>query len=252
MVLESWQQPFICNRLVPPCLQLGLFNPAEMREYLLLSGLLVLLVLISVAPQVSGQDTPCGAGLQCVSAGKCPAFGRERAKLESLTRGSEERAKLLEKLRSLVCNKQERNICCELAGPDSPSYIPSMEKQECGLEGGSAAFVLGGDNTTIGEFPFLGLLGKEKNGKIQWVCGGSIINKWYVLTAAHCGKDVDYVRLGEWKVVDPECERLEYCKGRGESRCGGECDWANEKIDCETEEGVKTCTKPYQVGERRD
>ena len=29
-----------------------------------------------------------------------------------------------------------------------------------------------------------------------------MINKWYVLTAAHCGPKVDMVRVGEWKVVD--------------------------------------------------
>ena len=236
-----------------PSLQFALSNPAEMREYLLV--LLVLLVLISVAPQVSGQDTPCGAGLQCVSAGSCPSFDTERARLDTLTRGSQEWQRLLKKLRSLVCNKEERNVCCQVpappppTGPDSPSYLPSLEDEQCGVEGGGAAFVLGGENTTIGEFPFLGLLGKVKGkGKnIKWSCGGSIINKWFVLSAAHCGEDVDYVRLGEWKVVDPECEDLDYCK-RGE-KCGGECEQVNKKIDCETIKDVETCTAPYQVGE---
>ena len=125
-----------------------------------------------------------------------------------------------------------------------------MEREECGVEGGNAAFVLGGENTTIGEFPFLGLLGKEKRGNIQWVCGGSLINKWFILSAAHCGDNVDYVRLGEWKVVDPECEDLDYCerekRGR-EEECDGECESLNQKIDCETVEGVVTCTPAYQV-----
>jgi len=102
--------------------------------------------------------------------------------------------------------------------------------------------VLGGENTTIGEFPFLGLLGQQKGRSIKWTCGGSIINKWFVLSAAHCGPNVDYVRLGEWKVVDPECERLDYC----ERECDGQCESANQRIDCETVNGVETCTEPYQ------
>ena len=222
-----------------------------------------LLALISVVcHQVSGQETPCGAGLQCVSQLSCPTFISARNRLETLSKGSRERARLLQKLRSLVCNKDRREICCEVStpppgsstDPDSPSYLPSLEEDQCGLEGGSAAFVLGGEDTSIGEFPFLALLGKERGGTVQWFCGGSIINKWFVLSAAHCGDRVDYVRLGEWKVVDPECEDLEHCqteRRRGEEECGatsGQCQRASQGIDCQTVKGVRTCTAPYQVG----
>merc|ERR1712154_146453 len=158
-------------------------------------------------------------------------------------------------------NKVERKVCCGVpppptpasTGPDSPSYLPSLEREECGVEGGKSAFVLGGENTTIGEFPFLGLLGKEKSGNIKWVCGGAVINKWFVLSAGHCGPTVDYVRLGEWKVVDPEteteCEKYSAnCRGlSGEERDDCErCQNVKEKIDCETVNRQEVCTEPYQ------
>ena len=58
----------------------------------------------------------------------------------------------------------------------------------------------------MGEFPFLALLGYTgEDDKVNLLCGGSIINQWYVLSAASCGNPSntpDYVRLGEWKLED--------------------------------------------------
>ena len=55
--------------------------------------------------------------------------------------------------------------------------------------------IFGGEETSPGEFPFLALLGI----KSKWICAGTLINKWYVLTAAHCS-GIERVRLGAWKV----------------------------------------------------
>ena len=46
--------------------------------------------------------------------------------------------------------------------------------------------VLGGERTKLGELPFVVLLGYLINGRIYYTCGGSLINRHYVLTAAHC------------------------------------------------------------------
>ena len=42
--------------------------------------------------------------------------------------------------------------------------------------------------TKLGEIPYMALLGYDtfNNKTAYYTCGGSVINKWYILTAAHC------------------------------------------------------------------
>ena len=42
--------------------------------------------------------------------------------------------------------------------------------------------VRNGDQAIQGEFPWIGYL--DLNG--EFICGGSILNKWWIVTAAHC------------------------------------------------------------------
>ena len=69
---------------------------------------------------------------------------------------------------------------------NSGKWKPDGKKRECGVRHGLSNIV-GGEFTKRGDFPYMALLGAQNdNGRLQYFCGGSLINKWYVLTAAHC------------------------------------------------------------------
>ena len=53
-----------------------------------------------------------------------------------------------------------------------------------------------------GEYPYMALLVYQDNGIVRYGCGGSVINRWYVLTAAHCHQQdsIQQAILGEYRV----------------------------------------------------
>jgi len=143
-----------------------------------------------------------------------------------------------------ICNPKERLVyCCyedqsppsenqmkliktESSGPPagisdktSGLWRPDPDNEECGVRVGSSNIV-GGEITKNGDFPYMALIGyitrrKLKSGAFKSVifykCGGSLINKKYVLTAAHCvaASDgaPDEVAFGEHVVgEDPDCQ----------------------------------------------
>jgi len=203
------------------------------------------------------EDKDCDAGYQCELSTGCKSYKVEREKLGRYQKDSSEFKKLLNKLRSQVCNKKLRKICCEVeeqelkqekvqdvvkvekTEKDSPSWIPNME--ECGVTG-NAAFILGGQDTKLGELPWMTLLGTRKqSGSIFWKCGGALINKWFVVSAAHCGPKVEYVRLGEWHVLDTDNYDDKTCSYYNEiskqkclnsKACGNYCKKKNGNFDC--------------------
>ncbi|XP_043255138.1 melanization protease 1-like [Colletes gigas] len=102
-------------------------------------------------------------------------------------------------------NNNDANVQYNLS--DNP-LLPT----DCGKDLSQRIF--GGERTELDEFPWMALLEYLKpNGK-STACGGVLISRRYVLTAAHCvkGKDLpttwrlESVRLGEYNTeTDPDC-----------------------------------------------
>ncbi|KAG5877786.1 hypothetical protein JTB14_027670 [Gonioctena quinquepunctata] len=77
-----------------------------------------------------------------------------------------------------------------------------LSKTECGKSRSVFRLrILGGKKAAIGEHPWMARVGIKRTsifGPItNFVCGGSLISRYYVVTAAHCGTDNNIVRLGE-------------------------------------------------------
>ena len=58
-------------------------------------------------------DGECQEGWKCRSREDCPEFQAEQESLKSLISYSAEWLKLVSKLRNLVCNKEEKRVCCK-------------------------------------------------------------------------------------------------------------------------------------------
>lgn len=100
----------------------------------------------------------------------------------------------------------------------SGTYQPTEREQSCGTYLGSGQ-IIGGVVTKQGEIPFAALLGyRQSINNIQYRCGGTLINRRYVITAAHCQNprikrlQIAQVVLGDWDLSkDPDC-RFSRCK----------------------------------------
>ena len=75
----------------------------------------------------------------------------------------------------------------------SGKWIPSPNNGECGARLTSEQ-VSGVGDVKLGEFPYMASLGYLLDGDMRYLCGGSVLNEKYVLTAAHCHIDERKIR----------------------------------------------------------
>jgi len=160
------------------------------------------------------EEGSCGINDKCVSTKNCDFFQEENKILNYYKDHGDDgqRISLAKELRGRICNKKSRRVCCP---PNlGPTDLPQLGN--CGRDRVLASRIVGGNETFPGQYPFLALLGFEyrhrsKLGNRQiettsntWVCAGTLINKWHVLTAAHCIKaknEITKLALGEWRVL---------------------------------------------------
>lgn len=127
--------------------------------------------------------------------------------LNKARRNNPEGLRIITVLQSMVCNRATQTIkCCSIETDFQQNledvskqetqaeeeditslgtWRPRGDKDECGFRITSSN-IIGGDLAKMGEFPFMVLLGYDIEGDIFYLCGGSLINAKYVLTAAHC------------------------------------------------------------------
>nr|AUW64506.2 serine protease 5 [Scylla paramamosain] len=102
--------------------------------------------------------------------------------------------------------------------------------KQCGLSSAGQTRIFFGEDSPLGAYPWIALLGYTSRFQPQvvWGCGGSLINSRYVVTAGHCtaeeftfNRDLTVIRLGEHNL--------------------------STEIDCESRGGRRTCAPPHQT-----
>jgi len=227
---------------------------------------LVQVLLLVLFCEGQSQDLPCDGGKTCMDRDSCESFISEQAKLKQLRKGTSDYRTLLTQLRKLICNKKGKKVCCRKGPPisnersglndsSSPVFFPNPLKGECGLSG-SADFILGGEDSELGEFPWMVLLRRDRpRNRIWWHCGGALINKWFVITAAHCGPSIDHVRVGDFEIVDENTFNRDdgncrYYNSNTERQCQKAnlcfCEFKDPKTDCVISRSKEVCSEEYQ------
>ncbi|KAG7154600.1 CLIP domain-containing serine protease 2-like [Homarus americanus] len=162
-------------------------------------GALVVLLLLPLFQMAHTQRVTCQH--ECIPLRQCPQLVR------LLSNATPENIAALQRVTCSFRNR-EPTVCC----PRNTNLLP----RNCGDSEGLTRIV-GGTEAPIDSHPWMAVLGYRAVGSstTEFLCGGSVINERYILTAAHCvlesvlgNKKLEVVRLGEWDLTtDLDCAR---------------------------------------------
>jgi len=181
-----------------------------------------------------GRQSASRCGSRCVAIQDCQ-------QLLSLLKQRPLQPQTIAELRQAQCGFEGTNpkVCCpqppeeEVGLQNTPSEEDIMKSQamtqasaseshpsdrllgadECGID--NSQRIWGGNRTDLEQYPWAALLQYQISARVKrFACGGALITKRYVLTAAHClSRDnlrrmaLLMVRLGEFDTeTDPDCE----------------------------------------------
>jgi len=173
----------------------------------LLVFILILITSITLTKSQSNRvredyGKECDAESECLLSTECEYYQDQQDVLKSLSKGKTRNA-LIRKLRNTICNVGKRAVCCPK---------PSLNDSNCGWPKRVPSNIVCAQtdcSTDPGEFPFSALIGrkvKKNRGFLpggrpiiqeesEWFCSGVLLNKQFVLTAAHCKTEEKILKL---------------------------------------------------------
>ncbi|KAF5271712.1 hypothetical protein FQA39_LY08035 [Lamprigera yunnana] len=153
---------------------------------------------------VEGQ---CTQNEECVLIKSCPSI--LNAIVNNLSAAEAQRLK--DKQCGYNYSIKQPKVCCTKTIETIPETNLLPDADVCGQDPNKR--IVGGQLTDLRQFPWLTLLEYQKPTGRGFNCGGSLINNYYVLTAAHCVRRIPTnwklisVRLGEHQLnTDPDCD----------------------------------------------
>ena len=143
----------------------------SMRSILFLLHLAWLLIVTS-CQRLESPDGECDKGFVCKSSVYCAQYVEKKKQLDTLSDTDPEYESILKELKTMVCNKADRGVCCR-------------ENFE---------IVNGNIVMNIEEMPFIARLQLKTSYGSSSICGAALIASQFLLSAKHCF-DFDFYNL---------------------------------------------------------